>query len=594
MCGIFGYYGQKNAANVLLQGLQRLEYRGYDSSGVAVTDGETIQIVKNAGTLQTLQTALKQARLHGQLGIGHTRWATKGIPTDENAHPHLSYFQTVAVVHNGIVENDASLKRELQKKGYRFVSTTDSETIANLTEMYRTETDSLLKAVQKATKRIRGSYAVAAIDANGAFVVAKNGSPLIVAQNGEESFVSSDFAALGGMCKTAYVMEDGETAEITRGGIRFFNAADEPILKKSVEIGGVQEPVSKDGYESFMRKEMFQIPNAILNTAKYLQGKNSPFLLFPPQAFQKCTEMLFLGCGTAYHAGKMAELFAKNEGIRATAEISSEYLYGNAPTSDQTLAVAVTQSGETAETLQALRKAKERGALTVAVTNVPHSSVCRIADLVLLLKAGAEIGVASTKAYNSQLTALLCLVRFWQSRYVKLPPKDFRPAAEAVRSLLLREEEWKNFAEMLLKYRKILFLGRNIDYVTCLEGALKLKELTYLGCEALCGGELKHGPLAMADAETAVVVLSTLPRLTDKVINSVNEVKTRGAKVFCLSSSEKFRGLATDFYPLPKLAESLSPMAAVVPFQMIAYHAARALGRDTDKPRNLAKSVTVE
>ena len=595
MCGIFGYLGRKNAEEILWNGLKRLEYRGYDSSGVAVTDGKEIRIVKKAGTLEVLRSALVREKLQGHLGIGHTRWATQGKPTDENAHPHRSYRNTVALVHNGIVENDGQLKRELRKKGYRFLSETDSETIADLTELYRLETGDLLQAVQKAVKRIRGSYAVAVIDADGAFVVAKKGSPLTVAQENGESFVSSDLAALCGCCKTAYVLEDGETAEITQDGIRFFGSDDMPIVKKSVEIGFEKEEVTKDGYESFMRKEIFQIPDAILNTAKYLQGKNSPFLLFPPKAFLKCEEMLFLGCGTAYHAGRMAELFARSEGIRAEAAISSEYLYGCVPTGERTLAVAVTQSGETAETLQALRKAKEAGALTVAVTNVPNSSVCRIADFVLPLKAGAEIGVASTKAYNSQLTALICLIRFWKNKYgCVVRPKDFRPAAEAVRSLLQREEEWKRFAEDLVGYRKILFIGRNTDYVTCREAALKLKELTYLSCEALYGGELKHGPLAMADTETAVVVLSTLPRLADKVMNSVNEIKTRGAKVFCLSSGDKLRALSDEFFLLPKLQEILMPLIAVVPFQMLAYHAARAMGKDTDKPRNLAKSVTVE
>lgn len=585
MCGIFGYWGKQNAAVVLADGLQRLEYRGYDSAGIAVMQGDgTLACCKKAGSVEQLKRKLQTQPLpFAPVGIGHTRWATHGKPTDENAHPHLSAGGRIAVVHNGIVENYRELKEELQANGYRFVSETDTEILANLIEReYAFSDGDLLRAVMRATARVTGSYAVAVLG-EGQLVAAKKQSPLVVAVGEDEVFLSSDLPTLAAYGAEVYRLQDGEFVKIEKNRVSFFTQNGR-VTKLPMRFRARSEAPVLSGTETFLQKEIFETPAALRRTFLSLSGQ--------PCGYPQVNRVLFVGCGTALNAGRIGAHWVQRFcGIPAAAVSGSEYVYGAVPTNEKTLVVAVTQSGETAETLAALKKAGEAGAKTLAVTNVENSSVCFLAEEVLPISAGAEISVASSKAYVCQLGAILLLVQAMASARKREFAVSYPALADACERSLQCAPVVEEWSRELLRFRKVLFVGRTLDYVTAREGALKYQEITYRPAFALAGGELKHGPLALVDRTCAVVHPAFA--LPEKVRSSLAEISSRGGKTYCLSCFSQLQADSFRFLSLPEAGE-FSPLYSVLPLQLLACDTARFLGKNIDRPRNLAKSVTVE
>ncbi|MDI9258920.1 glutamine--fructose-6-phosphate transaminase (isomerizing) [Alicyclobacillus sendaiensis] len=609
MCGIVGYIGPRNVKDVVVGGLAKLEYRGYDSAGVAALADGNIRIVKAVGRLSNLEEKLAEMPISGHIAIGHTRWATHGKPSDENAHPHQDCSGRFAIVHNGIVENYLSLREELMALGHEFRSETDTEVVAHLIEeMYNGD---LFETMIAVGKRIRGAYAlvVMAKDHPDEIVAVRRASPMIIGLGEKENFVASDIPAILEYTRDIYVMEDGEMAVLRRDGVECFTMDGEPVKKDVYHVTWDAVSAERGGYPHFMLKEIHEQPRAVRDT---LRGRVSddlsrvelPELGLQDEDIQAIDRIHIVACGTSWHAGLVGkaaiEAFAR---IPVNVEIASEYRYSDPIVTDRTLVIAITQSGETADTLAAMREMKKRGVRVVAITNVVGSSAAREADSTIITWAGPEIAVASTKAYTTQLVALYLLaVRFGLSRGTLAEEKAREVLAalddlpQVVEQVLDTAPQIESFAKRYKDAHDTFFIGRGIDYAVSLEGALKLKEISYIHAEAYAAGELKHGTLALITDGVPVIALAMQPELYEKTLSNIVEVKARGAFVLGLTwvGNEDLEKTVDEVIYLPKTMPLLAPVAAVIPLQLLAYYAAVARGNDVDKPRNLAKSVTVE
>ncbi len=612
MCGIVGYTGTGEAGRVLVEGLKKLEYRGYDSAGVALHENGRLIVTKAAGSVADLEKMLNDQYQAVRVGIGHTRWATHGPPTDLNAHPHSSASGDIVVVHNGIIENHRSLRRKLgEEAGYKFRSETDSEVLAHLIE--HCYDGDLLKAVRKAMSQVDGSYALVAACTRepDRLVCARKDSPLIIGLGAGENFVASDVPALLAHTRRACVMDDGEFASLTPGKVEVSGADGKLIKKDILEINWDIEAAEKGGYDHFMLKEIMEQPVAVRETLRQRIDSASgrvdlaEFDL-PPEQLRTLEKIYIIACGTAYHAGLIGKMvIEKLAGIPVEVEVASEFRYRGPLFNTNQLAIVISQSGETADTLAGLRLARSKELPVLAITNVVGSSVSREADLVLYTWAGPEIAVASTKAYVTQLVALyLVAVYLGQTRNILDPGL----AAGLVKGLLglpgqlkevLSDEniaKIRTYCNHLVNWDNAFFIGRSLDYPVAMEGALKLKEISYIHAEACAAGELKHGPLALIEEGAPVVVLATQKAVLEKTLSNVQVVNARGGAVFAITR-EDFddveRQVDSIFY-LPAVNDILAPVLSVVPTQLIAYYTAVARGCSVDKPRNLAKSVTVE
>ena len=588
MCGIVGYVGEERAAPILLEGLQRLEYRGYDSAGIAVLREGQLAVVRRKGRVKGLGAARS---LEGEIGVGHTRWATHGAPSERNAHPHV--YGGVCIVHNGIIENAAALRAACEARGEVFSSDTDSEVIAHL---IAAEKGDLLHATYSACRKLAGSYAVAVLSAAepDTIVCARRASPLVVGCDERGLYVASDIPAVAAAGRKVYALSDGEFAVLRKGSSpRFFDGALKEVGKQEIVYDAAEDIPAKGGFRHYMKKEISEVPEAVSRSLCDLsKGEFSDLC----EVLCHTQYLHIVACGTAYHSGLCLQYAAqKFARIPAEAFIASEYRYSDPIVPPGTLAVAVSQSGETADTLAAAALAKERGAKVLAVTNVPCSSLERMSDFVLPTRAGREIAVAATKSFNAQLAALYSLAgALAKGRERAAPP--LAAVASCVREALAAAEQVRGWTPYFLGARSVFFLGRGADYFAALEGSLKLKEISYLPSEGYPAGELKHGTLALVDGRTPVVAIVTDPALADKTMNAVHEVYARGAAVFLITSVPACLPCAevTASVLLPKCEPAYSPMLTSLPLQLLAYYVAIARGNDPDKPRNLAKSVTVE
>ncbi|MBO2533662.1 MAG: glutamine--fructose-6-phosphate transaminase (isomerizing) [Thermoactinomycetaceae bacterium] len=608
MCGIVGYIGPKQAQGILVEGLRKLEYRGYDSAGLAVYNGETLGVCKAEGRLSELERRLSRQSLPGQLGIGHTRWATHGKPSDENAHPHMDMAQRFAVVHNGIIENYLELKEELLAKGCSFRSETDTEVVAHL--LADQWDGDLVSTVRKAVRRMRGAYALAIISEfePDKLVAVRLASPLIVGVGDGENFIASDIPAILEHTRDFYVLEDGEMAVITRDDVRLMKTDGEPVERETLRVDWDIVTAEKGGYDHFMLKEIHEQPRAIRDTltgrVKGGQADLSREIALSPEELREIERIHFVACGTAYHAGLVGK-YVIEELVRIPVEVdvASEYRYRNPILTPRTLVVVVSQSGETADTLAALREAKKAGSRVLAITNVVGSTVAREADDVFITQAGPEIAVASTKAYTSQLIAIYLLGLYLARIRGTRSEAELAEVVEHLEGLpelaertLQLEGAVRLLAAEIAKKEDLFYIGRGLDYAVALEGSLKLKEITYIHSEAYTAGELKHGTLALIEEGVPVIALATQTALYDKMVSNIEEVKARGARVLgiALEGDEELHKLADEVLTIPRTLSLLTPVLTVIPLQLLAYHACVARGYDVDKPRNLAKSVTVE
>lgn len=586
MCGIFGYAGNKRAAPIVYAGLKRLEYRGYDSAGIATVTAEGIKCEKRKGRVEEIRFARD---LKGRVGIGHTRWATHGAPSERNAHPHV--YGKFAVVHNGILENFETLKRECEARGEVFSSETDSETIAHLLARYYR--GSVLSALKETTEKLVGSFALAVLFEGepDRIYCARRFSPLLVATGEDGAFLASDFTALSGKGNQTFALGDGEFAVLKGDSAEFYDGSLLPVKKESLEYDPLSRAPEKRGYRHFMKKEIAEVPQAVENSLFDLRKTEFSELR---KVLCHTNYLHLVGCGTAYHSAYAAK-YALERLARIPAEVclASEYRYKDPVIGEGALVVVVSQSGETADTLAAAELAKERGAPLLAVTNVPYSSLTRLSDFVLYTGAGGEVAVAATKSYNAQLATLYSLAIALAGRNAEEELCGF-PAL--LKLALRRSEKVRGWTNYFLSSKCVLFMGRGADYVAAKEGSLKFKEITYLASEGYAAGELKHGTLALVDDKTPVVAVVTDPLLADKTMNAVHEVAARGAKVFVVTTLKKYARKKEAFASLllPPCKAEYSPLLTAVPLQMLAYYVSLALGNDPDKPRNLAKSVTVE
>ncbi len=612
MCGIVGYVGPKEALPVLINGLKRLEYRGYDSSGVAILTDHHVEVRKSVGRLSVLEGQLKKGAPEGHTGIGHTRWATHGRPSDINAHPHSDCSGRFAVVHNGIVENFRGLKEWLVSEGHIFKSETDTEVIPHLIEQYYS--GDLVDAVRQAASRLRGSYAlvVASSEEPEHIIAVRKDSPLVIGLGEGENFVASDVPAILEHTRRVYILEDGEVADITAETADVFDLKGEVKKKKAFIVKWDPVQAERGGYEHFMRKEIHEQPKAFRDT---LTGRVAPDrksvkldeLTMTPEKIKGLKKVFITAAGTAYHAGLVGKyLFEKLARLPAEVDLASEYRYRD-PILDakENLVIVVSQSGETADTLAAMRESRARGVHALAITNVVGSSVSREADDVIYTWAGPEIAVASTKAYTTQILVLTLLaVHFGQIRGTLDAAKAQKVLSELVelpqkaQELLSHEESIAEFARKCAAWKDVFFIGRGLDYAVSLEGQLKLKEISYIHAEAYAAGELKHGTLALVVEGVPVIALSTQRDLREKMISNIREVKARDAYVLGIategSGADEMKHHSDKVIAIPETDGLVAPALAVIPLQLLAYHAAVARGCDVDKPRNLAKSVTVE
>ena len=609
MCGIVGYVGRDNAKNVIINGLKRLEYRGYDSAGLALIVNDEIKVFKRVGKIREFEIELNRLNIYSNIGIGHTRWATHGRPTLENAHPHLSCDGKIAVVHNGIVENYAPLKEELLSKGHTFTSQTDTEVIVHLIEEELKTSKGFFEAFLKAVNRLKGSFAICAITTAepDKLFCARKDSPLVVGLGDDESFVASDVPAFLPYTNRAVFLEDGEVAVVDRKGALFYDFSGAPVKKEVVKIPWSLAQAEKGGYKHFMIKEIYEQPRAVADTISgntaWFKGE-IPLEGIEPSSFDR---VQIVACGTSYHAGLIAKFFLENFAkIPAEVDYASEYRYRNPVVNDRTLVIAITQSGETADTLAAMRLAKSKGAKLLAVCNVIGSTATREADCVIYTYAGPEISVASTKAFTTQLTALY-LFSLWLARErgalgteeVEELYSHLLEIPSKIEAFLNRERQDETVKRIALEFYKssdALYLGRHVNYPIALEGALKLKEISYIHAEGYPAGEMKHGPIALIDEKMPVIVVATKGSIYEKIVSNMEEVKARKGKVIALLNpgSPEAEKIADYKIEVPQVEEFLSPIVSVIPLQLFAYYIADFLGYDVDQPRNLAKSVTVE
>ena len=615
MCGIIGYIGEKQVLPILIDGLRRLEYRGYDSAGVAVVRDGSIEMRRSAGKLARLEEVIGASPLEGEYGIGHTRWATHGRPTEENAHPHRDCTGRIVVVHNGIIENYLDLKKQLQLEGHTFVTETDTEIVAHLVEREMKD-DGLENAVRRALLYLRGLFALVLISADdpNKIVTVRNGPPIVVGLGENEFFVASDIPAILAHTRDVVFMGDEEMAVITAGGVEFTDYSGRAVSKKSTRISWDPVMAEKAGYKHFMLKEIFEQPMAVKETVlgRASVEKGQVFLHeidIPDDVLRRIERIVILACGTSWHSALIGKFMIESLArVPVDVDYGSEYRYRDPIVSDNTLAIVITQSGETADTLAALREAKRKGARSMAICNVVGSMATRETEGTVLTHAGPEIGVASTKAFTSQLVALHLLATYLGQIRGTVTPDQARPHLEALTQLPLLLEQTlgssasvtEEIAKRFYQRSDFLYLGRGINYPIALEGALKLKEISYIHAEGYPAGEMKHGPIALIDEQMPVVTIAPDDHVFEKMIGNIQEAKARGGSVIALTTAghEAIRQLldpAQDFLiTVPSAHPLLTPVLMVVPLQLLAYHIAIRRGCDVDQPRNLAKSVTVE
>ena len=608
MCGIVGFLGKRNASEVLVEGLSKLEYRGYDSAGVAVLNHGNINVKKCKGRLKNLEEKLNVEPLEGQLGIGHTRWATHGEPSDVNSHPHCNGNETVSVVHNGIIENYLDIKEWLISKGYEFLSDTDTEVIPNLVDYYY-EGD-LLDAVIKATRKMEGSYAIGVISEKepDKIVAVRKDSPLIVGVGEDEYFIASDIPAVLNHTRNVYLLEDKEFVIMTNEGVKLVNEDKEEIKKDIYKVTWNADAAEKGGFEDFTIKEIHEQPKAVKDTmtSRIVEGEKIKLdkISLTKEHLDNIDKVYIVACGTAYHAGVVGKyVIEKLAEIPVEIDVASEFRYREPLMNERTLLIVVSQSGETADTLAVLREGKKKGCRVLAITNVVGSSVSREAHDVLYTWAGPEIAVASTKAYVTQLIAMYTLALHLSSLKEKLTveeieeiKKEMLELPKKIEKVIENKEEIQKFASKHYMEKDMFFLGRGLDYAIAMEASLKLKELTYIHSEAYPGGELKHGPIALIEKGTVVISSLTQTAIKDKMISNIQEVVTRGARVMAIAyegDTDIEKSVEAAIY-IPRTIDILAPVLSIIPMQLLAYYTAVQKGLDVDKPRNLAKSVTVE
>jgi len=608
MCGIIGFVGGSNAVPVILEGLKKLEYRGYDSSGIAVNNGDRFNVVKKKGRIKELESAIKKSPISGNIGIGHTRWATHGEPSDANSHPHLGGNSRIAVVHNGIIENYKKLKERLEAKGVKFNSQTDSEVVAQLAEHYCKEHHcDLLDTVVRVTNALEGSYAlgIMSVGAPDTLIATKKDNPLIIGVGTDGNYIASDVPAILKHTNKVYYLDDKEIAVIRKDSVEFYNSDREKITKELKTITWDAGAAEKGGHKHFMKKEMLEQPKIIKDTfsgtSKILTEKASGVL--DKIDINKFNKIVITACGSAYNAGVVAKyVFEKLCRIPIETELASEFRYKDPIVDEKTLVVLVSQSGETADTIAAMREAKKRGATTLGVVNVIGSAIATECDVCLYTAAGPEIAVATTKAFSAQLIVLYMLAVHFAKKLSKIDDKkakahfkEIEKLPASVETVLANSDDIKKYAASVFNSKSIFFIGRNIDYAIALEGSLKLKEISYIHSEAYAGGELKHGTISLITDDVLVVAIATCKNLVGKTASNVEQVMSRGAKVLWIG--QDFVGTKPEnlySIKLPEVDELFSPSVSVIALQLLSYYVAANKGLDIDKPRNLAKSVTVE
>ncbi|MBE6829841.1 MAG: glutamine--fructose-6-phosphate transaminase (isomerizing) [Ruminococcaceae bacterium] len=608
MCGIVGYIGEDQAAPILLKGLEKLEYRGYDSAGVAVYDGTSLQVVKAKGRLKVLSEMINAGKdVPGTVGIGHTRWATHGKPSDINSHPQVSDLGKFAVVHNGIIENYLALKDLLMKRGKMFVSETDTEVIAQLLEYYYK--GDILEAVVKVINKVEGSYALGIIcadDPNQIIAVRKD-SPLIVGLGKGENFIASDIPAILSKTRDIYRLNDNEIVVLKRDSVTVYNTDREIVAKEPIHIDWDVSAAEKGGYQHFMAKEIMEQPKAVRDTISP-RIQNGKIVLdnitLTAEQIQSFTKIYIVACGSAYHVGVVAKyVLEKFARIPVEVDVASEFRYRQPILDDKVLVLVISQSGETADTLAALREAKHLGARTLSIVNVVGSSIANDSDDVIYTWAGPEIAVATTKAYSTQLAVVYLLAVYFADKLGTISEEEYtsyvlqlQSLPDKISEILANKEQIQYLASQFFNVKDVFFIGRNLDYAMSLEGSLKLKEISYIHSDAYAAGELKHGTISLVEDGTLVIALATQNALFDKMISNVKEVKARGAVVLGLTTEQnkKIEQVADYALYVPELCEMMLPSLAVIPLQLFAYYVASMKGCDIDKPRNLAKSVTVE
>ena len=609
MCGIVGYIGPKEASTFLIDGLSKLEYRGYDSAGIAVHDGNKIIIEKTIGRLANLEMKLEHNNLKGNIGIGHTRWATHGRPSDVNSHPHSDCTGNFVVVHNGIIENYMHLKEELIAKGHIFTSETDTEVVAHLLEEHYA--GDFEAAVKKVLTEITGSYALVFMSKfdPDRIICTKQDNPLVIGLGEGENFIASDIPAIINHTRRTYILSDGEMAVVNKDSVWVSNRQGVPITKKVFEVNWDAEAAEKGGYEHFMIKEIYEQPKAIRETMTSRLAKDNSHIIFEELKWSKAemaaiNKIVIVACGTAYHAGIVGKYYIESLArIPVEVDVASEFRYRFPLVDENTLAIVISQSGETLDTLAGLKEAKRLGAKTLAITNVVGSSISREADQVIYTWAGPEIAVASTKAYTTQLISMAMLAIYMAGLRETISAErsqelisGLRNIPAQVHEILEDVEPIKTFAQQYGFNEDVFFIGRSLDYAVALEGALKLKEISYIHAEAYAAGELKHGTLALIIEGVPVIALATQMDVYEKTLSNIKEVKARDAVVIGIAQQgdDQIKKYVDHTIFIPQADKYLAPILAVIPLQLLSYYAAVTRGCDVDKPRNLAKSVTVE
>lgn len=608
MCGIVGYIGDQNAVDIIVNGLEKLEYRGYDSSGIAIIENHELKVSKYKGRLSILEEKVIKEGLKGNIGIGHTRWATHGEPSDANAHPHINQKENLAIVHNGIIENYMELKENLESKGYIFLSETDTEVIAHLIDFYYN--GSIIDAVQKTIKDLVGAYALEVLheDHPDQLIVVRKDSPLIIGVGHNENFIASDIPAVLKYTRDIYILEDGDLAVITKNDIKMYDKKGQPIVKKIYHVDWDLEAAEKSGYDHFMIKEIHEQPRAIKDTYSPRIDSDGNIKLddikITKKDLENIDQIYIVACGTAYYAGLVGKTFIEEfVDVPVIADVGSEFRYNKNFINEKSLMIVVSQSGETADTLAPLRLAKEKGARVMAITNVVGSTIAREADDLLYTWAGPEIAVASTKAYTTQIVAFGLLALDMGLKKGTINKKMYSEMISAIQelpkqaqSVLDCEENMKKVADLISTANHAFYIGRGLDYNIAIEGALKLKEVSYIHAEAMAAGELKHGTIALIERGTPVIALATEKHLYEKVVSNIKEVKARGAYVIAIAREGQtdIEKSADEVIYIPNTANGFSAVLGVIPLQLMAYHVAVLRDCDVDKPRNLAKSVTVE
>jgi len=613
MCGIIGYVGSKNSTPFLIEGLKKLEYRGYDSAGLAVIEKGKIHRIRAVGKVAELEKGALAEKPQGSCGVGHTRWATHGKPSENNSHPHTDCGEELVVVHNGIIENFLSLKDQLQKQGHRFKSETDTETIAHLLEenlkhiSAKTDEERLLRAVFKTNAKLRGAFAYSVMwrKTPQQIIGVKNQSPLVVGLGEKENFLASDVPAFLKHTNRVLFLEDGQTVVLRADEVQLFDEKNKPIKSKPIKISWDQKTAEKGGYDHFMLKEIYDQPQALEDTLRTAQADFARAFGLKKKDLSKINHVNFVACGTAYHASLIGKYYLENfAGLSVSVDLASEFKYRTIAPTKNTLCIAVSQSGETADTLGAVKKAEELGFKRLAICNVVGSSLTRVCNGVFYTHCGPEISVASTKAFTSQITSLYALAIFLgyanghikKSQFQKLY-RELMTTPKILTETLKIEQAVRALTRRVYKEKYFLFLGRNVDFPIALEGALKLKEISYVCAEGFAAGELKHGPISVIDKGTPVLVLMPDNRLFDKMLSACQECRARGAFVIAVTTAKGKAAAATVSDAqiiVPQTSEYLQPVVNVLAMQLFAYWVAKRLKRDIDHPRNLAKSVTVE